>query len=296
MKKQFALLTSIILTATLGQAQTGGTGGGAGQSGGAGPGAGQSDGVGQSGSAGQSGGAGQGAGAQGTGQPGQSTGQAGGIGNPSPFQPRVNPSQPGVGGQEGTIFNQRTGANQPQPGQFGGTNQVRFGGTNQVLSGGTNRILFGGTNVQPGGTVNEAAGATSATNQAGQFRGSLTNQPGSTNQQDGNLGEQAFSQQMRGVLSRPGATQIFFPQTRSTVSVMNQNGALVLTGSVTSEEEKQSIKSRIQNTPGVISIDNQLQVGNGQNGVITPRTPGINPAPNSGINQGQGQDRRLLNP
>lgn len=291
MKKNFALLTSIILTATLGQAQTGG--GGAGQSGAAG----------QSGGANQSGGSAQpGIGAGGTSQPGQNTGQAGGIGNPSPFQPRVNPpqprnpSQPGVGGQEGTIFNQPAGANQPLPGQFGGTNQVRFGGTNQVGSGGTNRIQFGGTNVQPGGTVNEAAGATSATNQGG-FSGQIPNQPGLTNQQGGILAEQAFSQQMRAVLSRPGATQIFFPQTRSTVSVMNQNGALVLTGSVTSEEEKQSIESRIQNTPGVVSIDNQLQVGNnGQNGVSTPRTRGINPAPNSGINQGQGQDRRLLNP
>ena len=98
---------------------------------------------------------------------------------------------------------------------------------------------------------------------------------------------------MRSVLSRPGATQIYFPQTRSTITVMNQNGALVLRGFVTSEEEKQSIESRIQKTPGVVSIDNQLQVGGQQQQPVVPRTPGLNPAPNSQIPE---QERRLLNP
>lgn len=222
-------------------------------------------------------------------------------GVPSQQQPGdqfQNPSQSGVGGREGTIFNQPAGANQPQPNQFGGTNQVRFGTTNQVQFGSTNNQTFlatnqaqfeanrafGGTNIQPGTPFNEAAGAF-ATNQ---FQGGqLTNQAG------GNLADQAFAQQMRAVLSRAGAAQIFFPQTRSTISVINQNGALTLQGFVTSDEEKRAIEARIQSTPGVTSIDNQLQVGRGQNPGIAPRTPGLNPAPNSPINP---EERRLLNP
>lgn len=235
--------------------------------------------------------------------PGQPQQQQTGV----PSQPQSqdqfrNSSQPGATGREGTIFNQPAGANQPQPNQFGGTNQVRFGTTNQVQFGTTNNQTFlptnqaqlvgpnrgfaVGTNIQPGTQLNEAAGAV-ATNQ---FQGG---QAGLTNQAGANLADQAFALQMRAVLSRPGAAQIFFPQTRSTISVVNQNGALTLQGFVTSDEEKRAIEARIQNSPGVTSIDNQLQVGNGQNPGITPRTPGLNPAPNSQINP---EERRLLNP
>lgn len=262
MKNKFVLLASLLVSTSLAQAQT--------QSA---PGGGQA--------AGQSGQSGAAVGAQ---QPGVPTpGNPAQRGVPTPPQPGV-PSQPGVGGNESTIFNQPAGANQPQP-RFGGTNQVPFGGTNRVLPG-TNQA-FGGTNVPPGGAFNDPAGATAATNQFGRAGAGTTNQPG----QAGNLADQAFTQQMRAVLARPGATRIFFPQTRSTISVQNQNGALTLQGFVTSEEEKRSIEARIQNTPGVTSIDNQLQVGATQG--IAPRTPGINPAPNSQIPE---QERRLLNP
>lgn len=212
---------------------------------------------------------------------------------------QLNPSQPGVGGGEGTIFNQPAGANRTQPAPFGGTNQGNFGSanspafgtTNSATFGGTNQVAFGTTNTPFGGTnsavvtngVSPVAGQGSPINEAA---GATTNQ---TAQTGAGPADQAFALQLRAALAKPGATQIYFPQTRSTVTMMNQNGAVTLQGFVSSEAEKQSIEARIKGAPGVSSVNNQLQVGSGQRG-ITPRTPGINPAPNSAT------DRQLLNP
>ncbi len=237
-------------------------------------------------------------------QPGQSAPPAPGQTGSSPNNsvrgrqlgiPRpANPSAPGVGGREDTIFNQPAGANRPQPGQFGGTNQVSFGGTNQVNFG-TNNVAFGGTNQTAFGGTNSAVVTNGASPVAGQGR--FINEPAGANANTNQVGrsginpaDQAFSQQLRAALAQTGATQIYFPQTRSTITVMNLNGVVTLKGFVANDGERQSIQARIQNTAGVTSVDNQLQINDGQNRGITPRTPGINPAPNSQ------NDRRLLNP
>lgn len=226
-------------------------------------------------------------------------------GQVQPAQPVVpdrslpTPTQPGAVGQEGSVFNQPAGITQPPQSRFrtnpnprfGGTNQTRFGGTNQVRFGGTNRLNFGSNNVVFG---TNAAGATNAgavnaeqLQVINEAAGAATNQAAQTG---ANVADQAFALQLRTALAQTGATQIYFPQTRSTVTVMNQGGTVTLQGAVSSEAERESIEARIKNTPGVVSVDNQLQIGADQNRVLTPRTPGINPAPNSET------DRRLLNP
>ena len=61
---------------------------------------------------------------------------------------------------------------------------------------------------------------------------------------------------------------------------MNQGGVVTLQGMVANEGERRSIEARIKNTPGVTSVNNQLQ--------IPSFVPG--PLPGSETN------RQLLNP
>jgi len=160
---------------------------------------------------------------------------------------------------------------------FGGTNPITFGTTNPPFArtnpglATTNFPRFG-TTAPPAiagtGVINEASGAANPTNTA-------------------TLADQSFTQQLRAALARPGATQIFFPQTRSTIVVANQNGVVTLQGIVANEGERRSIEARIKNTPGVTSVDNQLQVVSGQNRGVNPL---LNPAPGTETN------RQLLNP
>ena len=178
---------------------------------------------------------------------------------------------------------QRTLLQNPERPGFGGTNQVRFGTTNQPFAA-TNQVAFGGTNrVAPLGTngpspiagngtiINDASGA--AANQNGIFlppangNGTVAGQNG-VNQngvttgtdQNANNTPEVFSQRLTAALAQTGATRIYFPQTRSTVTVANQNGTILLTGLVSSQAEKQEVEARIKKTRGVTIVDNQLKV------------------------------------
>lgn len=253
MKKSSLLLASLLLSATIGQAQT--------QSGG-----------------GASGGTATGGQSSRSGRPG-GTQQAPGVNQNNSSQAPVD-----INRTREPRPDERILFDNEQPPQFGATNQVQFGATNRPSVAATNPAFgttnppfgtrnipaFGQTNVPPGafttnraqspvvgrgGLINEAAGAR-ATNRPGQGTGA---------------GDQVFAQQLRAALSRTGATQIFFPQTRSTVTVVNQNGTVTLRGYVANEEERRNIEARVQGTPGITSVNNQLQLASG-----TPR--GIDPA------------------
>ena len=198
----------------------------------------------------------------GTTQPG-SPGQSGAA----PVQP-INP-QVDAGGN-------RILQTQPAAPTFGGTNQVTFGTTNPPFA--RTNPGFAATNIPPRfgpntppsvaatGVINEASGAANPSAVGGTNAAALA--------------DQAFTQQLRAALARPGPTQIFFPQTRSTITVMNQGGVVTLQGMAANEGERRSIEARIKNTPGVTSVNNQLQ--------IPSFVPG--PLPGSETN------RQLLNP
>lgn len=196
-------------------------------------------------------------------------------------QPGVNPTQPRPGiaprantpSEDNRILLDRP----PQPG-FGGTNQVTFGTTNPPF-GTPNQTAFQRTNLAPAFGTNQTAfpGAGAPINEAS---GASTNANTGLTNGTANAADQAFAQQLRAALARTGATQIFFPQTRSTVTVMNQNGAVTLRGMVANEGERRSIEARIKNTPGVTSVSNQLQ--------IPTFVPGTLP--------GAETNRQLLNP
>ena len=111
----------------------------------------------------------------------------------------------------------------------------------------------------------------------------VAGQPNATTPASG-LADPTFAQRLQAALSRTGSTQVFFPQTRSTVNVMNQNGVVTLQGNVSSLVEKQSIEARVRDMQGVTSINDQLKVmGPSQNGLGSPAQTNIN-------------NRQLLNP
>lgn len=192
-----------------------------------------------------------------------------GIGANQPIDPErqrilLPQDRPVFGGTNQIVFGT---TNRP----FGSTNQLRFGGTNRVAPFATNAgpsAIVGNTN---GTIINDASGA--AANQNGIFlppvnangaavaTNGVTGQvnAGATNQSLNNT-EDVFNQRLRAALLQTGATRIYFPQTRSTVTVANQNGTVMLTGMVTSEAEKQEIEKRIRKTQGVTIVDNQLKV------------------------------------
>lgn len=214
-----------------------------------------------------------------------------------------------VPGAPGVIVNDPAGVNQNAgliPGgdtnriPFGGTNQVRFGRTNpgaiiqdpsgvnvppQVPFGTTNQIQFGtnqGVQLPTGNTPSAGSGAIPTSgaevNQRGAF--GATNQVSAAN-------DALFAQQLNTALARGGATKVFFPQTRSTITIVNQNGSIMLQGFVSSEAERQQIEARVKNSAGVTSVNNQLKIGApGQNRAISP-------LPNTPANE---NERRLLNP
>jgi hypothetical protein len=165
---------------------------------------------------------------------------------------------------------------------FGGTNQTTFGTTNRPF-GTTNQIVFGSTNGQvPFSTNAGTSGIAASTN------GSvIIDQSGAARQNPAaglTAADQAFVQRLQAALARSGATQVFFPQTRSSIQVINQNGAITLQGVVMSEAEKQSIEAKVRAMQGVTAINNQLQVSANQ----LPQGTAPVPVP--------GNDRRLLTP
>lgn len=224
--------------------------------------------------------------------------------NQQPNQQQQPPNQQQQVGADGQII--------AQPGTAGGqisineSGNANVGNTNRLLFGGTNQVRFGGTNT--GRFINDPSGATvGTTNQirfgtnTGNFAPTNINRNGGkdlngvnqTNQagdgiQNSATADQIFSQQLNVALSRGGATRIFFPQTRSTITVVNQNGSLVLQGFVASEEERRSIEARVKNSPDVTGVVNQLQIANPQN------TRGINPQLNSA--PGAATNRSSVNP
>jgi hypothetical protein len=169
---------------------------------------------------------------------------------------------------------------QNRPG-FGGTNQTTFGTTNRPF-GTTNQIVFGNTNGVPFATNAGPSPIATTTN------GSVIFDQSGAARQNAVTGlataDQAFAQRLQAALARSGATQVFFPQTRSTIQVLNQNGTVTLQGVVMSEAEKQSIEAKVRAMQGVTAINNQLQVSANQ----LPQSAVPAPAP--------GSDRRLLTP
>jgi hypothetical protein len=237
---------------------------------------------------------------------GQPSGQTGAAQNNN-LQPKVPGTVPGAG----NIPNDPAGANRVSgvtPGgvsnvPFGGTNQIRFGATNTgrfindpsganargpAQFGGTNPVQFAPnqgtglpTNNTPtagSGTIQEPSGAANPNNPAGTV---LPNGAAAA--------DAAFAQQMNAALARGGATRIFFPQTRSTITLVNQNGSILLTGFVADEAERRNIEARVKNAAGVTSVENRLQIGTGQNRAINP---GQNPPAGTGTEN----QRQLLNP
>lgn len=274
MKKHFLFLTCFALSVSLARSQTT-SGGGASETGGGQTGGGTATGQQQQ------------PGAAGTGQ--------------------INPQNgaPNVGlGPNGGVLNEPAGANQAAGVNPGDTNRVLFGGTNQIQFGATNtgrlvndpsganqsdQIRFGSTNTVPfgqpnaGGAAGAAAGTGLPTNNT-PFAGSGTIQEpaGAANPNAPNAGtalpnsaaaDAAFAQQLNTALSRGGATRIFFPQTRSTVTLVNQNGSILLTGMVSSQQERNDIEARVKNASGVSSVNNQLRVGNAGAPLPNPAQP-----------------------
>lgn len=150
---------------------------------------------------------------------------------------------------------------------FGTTNNVRFGGTNRFEG---NRGTAFATNGGPS-VINDPSG--SSTDQRG-FAPTVTNRnPKADRKQEGdraregtqvNENDQVFEQRLGAALANPGATMIYFPQTRSNISVQNRDGTVTLTGMVRSEQEKKDIEKRIRTSRGINTVDNQLKVlGNG---------------------------------
>jgi osmotically-inducible protein OsmY len=274
MKKQFIFTAAFILSAALAQSQTS-SGGSSGNSGG-------SSGAASSSSGGTATSSGQSAQPSGFGtgaQPPQGANVNAGA-NAGAFRPQdatrervfVNTqNRPGAGGTNQSTF----GVNQP----FGGTNEPRFGSTNGQVPFSTNvgPAAIAGTN---SATVNEAAGAT-----ANPALGTPAT-PGTASQNA--AADQLFAQRLQAALSRSGATQVYFPQTRSTIQVMNQNGTITLQGIVSSEAERQSIENRVRAMQGVTGINNQLQVAANPQALVPPLPQTPQPAPGSG--------RQLLNP
>ncbi|MEO7678872.1 MAG: BON domain-containing protein [Verrucomicrobiota bacterium] len=282
MKKKYVLFSALILTTCLvrGQAPSG-------------------QGVAPSGQAGSI--SGQTAGQRQVGQgqprngiPGQNpTGQTiqnGNVSNQSSNN-NINTTRPnGIGANQVNPDRRVLLPNQNRP-VFGGTNQVTFGTTNRPF-GTTNQVAFGGTNgAVPFGTnagpspiagngtiINDASGA-AAVNQNGTVlppvsANGVAGIPNANGQhvsdtQTLSNGEEVFNQRLRSSLLQTGATRIYFPQTRSTVTVANQKGTVTLSGQVANEAERQQIESRIRKTQGVTTVNNQLQV-------LGSRTTGTN--------------------
>jgi hypothetical protein len=235
-----------------------------------------------------------------------------------PGQINPQPGAPGTGvGGNGAIINQPAGANRISgvtPGgdtnriPFGGTNRIQFGATNtgrlinepsganppgQVQFGTGRPVPFGAQNqgaVNQGtglptnntplagsGTIQEPSGAANPNNPAG-----VAVPPNAAN------ADAIFAQQLKTAISRGGATRIFFPQTRSTVTLVNQNGSILLSGTVASQQEKNEIEAKVKNASGVASVNNQLQIANPNNRPVSP----IQNPPQPGTEN----QRQLLNP
>jgi hypothetical protein len=238
-----------------------------------------------------------------------------------PGQINPQPGTPGAGiGGSGAIVNQPAGANRISgvtPGgdtnriPFGGTNQIQFGGTNtgrlinepsgatppgQVPFGTGQPVPFGAQNQGAinQGTVNQGTGlptnntplAGSGTIQEPSGAANPNNPAGAAIPPNAANADAMFAQQLKTAISRGGATRIFFPQTRSTVTLVNQNGSILLSGTVASQQEKNEIEAKVKNASGVASVNNQLQIANQGS---RPLIPGQNPA------TGTENQRQLLN-
>jgi osmotically-inducible protein OsmY len=68
--------------------------------------------------------------------------------------------------------------------------------------------------------------------------------------------DQALSTQVQQCLKNDPATSTIAPQ----IQVSAQGGAVTLSGTVTSEQEKQRVETMVKSTSGVVNVNNQLQV------------------------------------
>jgi osmotically-inducible protein OsmY len=83
------------------------------------------------------------------------------------------------------------------------------------------------------------------------------------------------------------------------IQISAHNGAIILSGSVQSEEQKRQIFSRVQNITGVVAVNNQLNVMAGANG-RNPNNSQLNPTGSGGDSQrlykdAEGQDSSTNN-
>ncbi|MBA4150604.1 MAG: hypothetical protein H0X66_21025 [Verrucomicrobia bacterium] len=74
------------------------------------------------------------------------------------------------------------------------------------------------------------------------------------------FGEDDFSQQFQLRTSRPGVTQMAFPQENAMVTIVSQDGILRLQGTVSDEQQRQNIEREVRRMSSAGFIDNQLRV------------------------------------
>lgn len=253
----------------------------------------------------------------------QTSGAANNRQQPGQINPQPGAPATGVPGT-GANLNEPAGANRISGVTPGGdTNRIPFGGTNRIQFGGTNtgrlinepsganpnnppgQVPFGTGQPVPFGAQNQGAVNQRAVNQGTGLPTNNTPLAGSGTIQEPSgaanpnnpagaavppnaaSADAMFAQQLKAALSRGGATRIFFPQTRSTVTLVNQNGSILLSGVVASQQEKDEIEAKVKNAAGATSVNNQLQIGNQNNRQLLP---GQNPA------TGTENQRQLLNP
>jgi hypothetical protein len=96
----------------------------------------------------------------------------------------------------------------------------------------------------------------------------------------GQSSDQELAKQIRIALTTGslGTTGVIAEDQLTKIQVQSQNGAVTLTGPVSSEDEKRTIEKQVSGMKGVKSVNNQLTVGSGERRNATdspvPRTTG----------------------
>lgn len=162
-----------------------------------------------------------------------------------------NPQQFGTNNAQNNALNRR-GIDPNTQGRFGTTNPA-FGTQNpSAIPGANSSTPFGQSRVNADGSV-------------GNNNGGAINAPGGTAAASQTAADQAFNQRLGAALLQTGSTQVYFPLTRSTISVQNVNGVVTLQGNVANQTEQQSIEARVKQMQGVTRVVNQLQLNNAAN-------------------------------
>lgn len=68
--------------------------------------------------------------------------------------------------------------------------------------------------------------------------------------------DRTLTTQVQGLLKNEGTVAVIAPN----IQIMAQNGTVTLSGSVKSDQEKQRMESTVRSIPGVVSVNNRLQV------------------------------------